>query len=72
MKPFSLTAAQLGEIVCTRDERPVVIKAILNSSFTWRIIADVLTEAGTWRTIRFNCHGKEFGHGDSVNDLFMR
>lgn len=71
MRPFNLKAAQSGENVCTRDGRPAVIKKIFNSSFMWRVFADVLGEDNQWHTIKFNSLGHEFGYGESKNDLFM-
>lgn len=72
MRKFNLQSAMLGANICTRDGRPAVIKHVRNSSFAFPVICNVLHEDGTWNEIRYKQDGREFGYGDSVNDLFMR
>ena len=71
MKPFDLDKAKQGHPICTRDGRSAILVAVLNSCFFFRVHVDVIDWDFTRRRIRYTTQGKEFGEGDSHNDLFL-
>lgn len=72
METFDLERAIAGAQLCTRNGNPAVLKAVRNSNFCFPVVCDILTDENHWREIRYKYDGREFGHGESPNDLFMR
>lgn len=71
MKPFDLKQAMNGHPIVTRGGRKAAITAVLNTAFFFRVHAIIWYDIDKVVSKRFTEQGKEFGNGDSDDDLYL-